>query len=82
MPCINREACLTMEAMTPDDLLKFFGTKAEIARALGIKLTSVCEWFDNDFIPELRQYQVELVSKGRLRSDKPADRRSTKKRAA
>lgn len=71
-----------MLIMTPDDLLKFFGTKAEIARALGPEPASVGEWFKNNSVPELRQYQVELVSKGRLRSDKPADRRSAKKRAA
>lgn len=61
--------------MTPDDLLSFFGSKAEIARALGVKPPSVGEWFDSGEIPEVRQYQAEVATAGKLRADIPADRR-------
>jgi hypothetical protein len=70
-----------MQAMKPNDILNHFGSKAEIARTLGVELPSVCEWFDKDRVPESRQYQIELATGRKLRASKPADRRP-KKRAA
>lgn len=61
--------------MTPNDLLKHFGSKAEIARAFGVKLPSVTDWFATGEIPEVRQYQAELMTSGALRASRPADRR-------
>jgi len=61
--------------MTPQDLLNFFGTQSEIARALGCAQSSVSEWFDNGQIPEGRQYQTELATNGQLRASKPANRK-------
>ncbi len=61
--------------MTPNDILEFFGTKSEIARALGIEVPSICEWFDKGKVPETRQYQIELATNGQLRASRPADRR-------
>lgn len=60
--------------MTPQDLLTHFGTQAEIARVLGCKQPSVCEWFDNGVVPEGRQYQIEIATSGALKADKPANR--------
>ena len=62
--------------MTPNDLLKLYGTKAEIARVTGCKLPSVCEWFDKGEVPEGKQYQIELATNGQLRASRPADRRA------
>ena len=61
--------------MTPDQALEHFGTKAEIARVLGIAPPSVIEWFDAGVIPEGRQYQIELATNGTLKADKPANRK-------
>ncbi len=61
--------------MTLDDALKFFGTKAEMARALGVQPPSVSEWFDAGTIPEGRQYQIELATSGELKADRPALRK-------
>jgi DNA-binding transcriptional regulator YdaS (Cro superfamily) len=61
--------------MTPDDALKFFGSKSEIARALGVQPPSVSEWFDNGEIPEGRQYQLELATEGKLKASRPALRK-------
>lgn len=61
--------------MTPDDVLSYFGTKSEIARALGCETPSICEWFDKGKVPETRQYQIELATNGQLRASRPADRR-------
>lgn len=60
--------------MSPKQALKFFGTQATIARVLGVKAPSVSEWFDLGYLPEGRQYQLELASAGALRADLPANR--------
>ena len=58
--------------MTPQDLLKHFGTQTAIAKALGCSQPSVCEWFETGRIPEGRQYQIELATSGALRASRPA----------
>lgn len=60
--------------MSPQQALEYFGTKAEIARVLGITAPSVVEWFDAGVIPEGRQYQLELATGGALKADRPANR--------
>jgi len=62
--------------MTPQEALSFFGSKAEIARVLGISPPSVIEWFDRAEIPEGRQYQIEIATDGALRADQPANRKA------
>lgn len=62
-------------AMTPNDLLSYYGTKAEIARVSGCTPQSVVDWFDKGEVPETRQYQFELATEGQLRAARPADRR-------
>lgn len=62
--------------MTPQQALEHFKTQAELARVCGCKQPSVAEWFEEGGkIPDGRQYQLELASNGRLKADKPADRR-------
>lgn len=60
--------------MTPKDLLDHFGTLTSIARALGCKPQTVSEWIESGRVPEGRQYQAELATKGALRASKPAMR--------
>lgn len=62
------------ESMKPADLLDHWKTKSKIARALGCTPATVAGWFDLDYIPEGRQYQVELATKGKLKADRPANR--------
>lgn len=66
----NSDNCV----MTPNDLKKHFGTKAKIARATGASWASVQDWFNNGEVPEGRQYQIELATKGQLRASRPANR--------
>jgi hypothetical protein len=61
--------------MSPSEALAHFRSKAEIARVLGIRASSVVEWFDANVIPEGRQYQLEIASGGLLRADLPANRK-------
>jgi hypothetical protein len=69
--------------MTPHQVERHYGSKAEIARVLGCKLPSIYEWFEIDSktgqlrgVPDGRQYQIELATGGKLKADKPADRAS------
>lgn len=62
--------------MSPSQALEHFGTKAEIARVLGITPPSVIEWFDDGVIPDGRQYQLELATNGALKADHPANRKA------
>lgn len=64
--------------MTPQDAKNYFGSQTAIAKALGAAQSSVCEWFEAGKIPEGRQYQIELATKGKLKADKPANRQSHK----
>ena len=61
--------------MKPHDLLTVFANKTEIARVLGVQPPSVHEWFADGEIPETRQYQIEIVTSGALKADKPANRK-------
>lgn len=61
-------------AMTAEELIAHFGSVSATARALGVKDPSVSEWKATGIVPELRQYQAEIATGGRLKADKPADR--------
>ncbi|ATH82858.1 Cro/Cl family transcriptional regulator [Ectopseudomonas mendocina] len=45
----------------------FFGSKKKLAEALGISPSAVTMWGDE--VPELRQYQIERLTRGKLKSD-------------
>lgn len=46
--------------------VKFFGSKAEMARALGISRQSVTGW--GDTVPELRAIQIEKLTGGAVKA--------------
>lgn len=54
-------------AMTTDDCIKFFGSKAKLAEALGIEAPSVYSWGEHP--PPLRQLQLEAVTGRKLRAE-------------
>jgi hypothetical protein len=66
--------------MTPSQVLEHYKTHAEIARVLGCRQSSVAEMFEKDQVPEGRQYQIELATRGKLRAELPADRRTPAQR--
>lgn len=43
----------------------FFGSKKKLADALGISPSAVTMWGEE--VPELRQYQIERITKGRVK---------------
>lgn len=57
--------------MTYDQLIAHYGTQKAAAEALGLSQPSLCEWRDNDLIPHPRQAQYELLTKGKLRAERP-----------
>lgn len=58
--------------MTANELIAHFGNVRATARALGVKDPSVSEWKTTGIVPELRQYQAEIATGGKLRADVPA----------
>jgi DNA-binding transcriptional regulator YiaG len=54
--------------MTYEQLLKHFGSQADIARAFGITQASVAEWQERG-VPPLRQIQGEMLTNKKLRAD-------------
>lgn len=53
--------------MTTQEAISHYGSKAEIARALGIKKASVSGWGDEP--PLGRQYQIQALTKGKLKAN-------------
>lgn len=56
--------------MTTEEAIKHYGTQQAVADALGIKQSSVAEW--GEYPPALRQVQLEMLSKKKLRADPAA----------
>jgi DNA-binding transcriptional regulator YdaS (Cro superfamily) len=48
-------------------IVDWYGSKAAVARALGISAVAVTRWKDE--VPPLRQLQLERMTKGALRAD-------------
>jgi predicted transcriptional regulator len=55
--------------MTYKQLIKHYGTQVSAAKALGVTKAAVCQW-QHTGVPALRQFQVELLTGGKLRADR------------
>lgn len=53
--------------MKKSDVIKFFGTQAEVARVLGINRAAVSAWGER--VPPLRALQIENLTDGALKAD-------------
>ena len=53
--------------MTVHEVIKYFGGVGATARALKIESPSVSEWLRRRKVPLLRQFQIEHISKGKLK---------------
>ena len=56
--------------MKTQDAIKYFGTASRLARALGIERQAVSAWGEK--IPSGRQFQIEVITKGKLKAEKVA----------
>ncbi len=53
--------------MTPEQVVKHFGGKAEAAKALNVTRQVVYLWLKKKRIPEARRYQIQTVTGGKLK---------------
>ena len=65
--------------MRTAEVIAHFKTQGAVAEALGITQPSVALW--GDYPPPGRQYQVELLTKGVLKAEKPVKKRRKEARA-
>lgn len=54
--------------MTKTQAIQHFGSISKLAKALKVSYEAVRQWEE---VPELRQYQLELITKGVLRASAP-----------
>ena len=54
---------------TKDAVDYFGGSKTELANALGVDRSAITLWGED--VPRLRQYQIEILTKGALKADRP-----------
>ena len=52
--------------MKTTDAVRYFGTKSELARSLGITKQSITSW--GETVPLARQYQLERITGGFLKA--------------
>lgn len=52
--------------MKTTDAAAFFGSKKKLADALLINPSAVTQW--GEFVPKSRQYQIQVLTKGKLKA--------------
>lgn len=55
--------------MRKQDVIHHFGSVSAVASALGITSQAVSMWPDT--VPQMRQYEIERLTHGRLKADTP-----------
>lgn len=55
--------------MTIDQLMRYFGSQANLAAELGISPNTVNNWIVREKIPWQRQLEIEQITEGKLRAD-------------
>lgn len=55
--------------MTMQELIEHFGSQAAAARAIGVSLQVVSAWNAKNRIPLGRQYEIQVLTCGKLRAD-------------
>jgi transcriptional repressor of cell division inhibition gene dicB len=53
--------------MTKDEAIAFYGNQSQLAQALDLTPSSVCEW--GEYPPWGAQCELELLTKGKLRRE-------------
>lgn len=54
--------------MTISDVVQYFGGVSDVAKALGISYQAVAQWVANDKVPEGRQWQIQAITRGKLKA--------------
>lgn len=56
-----------MASVKTQEVIDWYGSKAEVAKVLGIEAPSIYSW--KEYPPALRQLQIEAMTKGKLRAE-------------
>jgi len=62
--------------MTVDQVINYFGTKAEIAKRLNISYQAVQQWTESGKVPKGRQFELQILSDGQLTVDNNAKQKA------
>lgn len=54
--------------MRPQEVIEYFGSQVSAAKALKVKQPSIAVWLKTGVVPELRQYQIEKLTRGKLKA--------------
>ena len=58
--------------MTIDDAIKHYGTPGKLAAAINVNPAAISNWKRRgNVIPASTQYQLQVLTKGRLKADQP-----------
>jgi hypothetical protein len=57
-----------LHARKTKDAQAFYGSRRKLAEALGVTVAAVSLW--GDTVPELRQYQLEVLTRGKLKAQR------------
>ena len=66
--------------MKTKDAIKVFGSRVALAKALDIDLSATYHW--GEYVPELRQYQLQVITLGRLMASRKKMTKLTPRKAA
>lgn len=56
--------------MKTQNVIDYFGSRKATAEALGVDLSAIAHW--GEFVPLLRQYQIQVITKNKLKAEKKA----------
>jgi ribosomal protein S16 len=58
--------------MKIEEVIEYYGGIAPTARALNIKYQAVQQWVNKGAVPESRQWQLQVITEGKLKVDTEA----------
>lgn len=80
MPIDKQNRHAYNSGMRTREAIEHFGTQGEVAKALGMKQSSVAEW--GEYPPALRQIHLQTVTRGKLRAEPECFRPERRKKKA
>jgi|DEB19_MinimDraft_2_1074335.scaffolds.fasta_scaffold00274_3 hypothetical protein len=74
--CLYHDSFTVREkTMLLSEAIAFFGSDVELAEALDVTPQAISGWRcrsgNPEFVPSARQYQLQILSRGKLRADIP-----------
>ncbi len=57
--------------MNAKRVINHFGSIKDVAEACGIEIPSVYEWLRNGVVPSVREWQIEVLTRGKFKAKRP-----------